>query len=137
MNGTVGNTPGSDGDRLPAPPRGLKSRGRKFWREAVASFEFSDSEAQILIEVCRCMDRLDALNRTINEVGPMVIGSQGQPVVNPALTEARGQQQTLHRLLAALRLPDDDGQALASPRSVAASIAGHAAASHSQLRSVK
>jgi hypothetical protein len=38
----------------------------------------------------------------------MTVGSQGQPVVNPALTEARGQRAVLHRLVAALQMPDLD-----------------------------
>lgn len=125
----------TESTHIPPAPRGLRTRGKAFWDESMDSFEFSDSETAILVEACRCMDRLDALDKTIRDLGPMVTGSQGQPVVNPALTEARGQQQVLHRLLGALRLPDEDGNTLATARSVAASSGGYAAAQQ-RMRSV-
>ena len=58
--------------------------------------------------------------------GPMVRGSQGQPVVHPGLTEARGQRAILHRLIAALRLPDEDGAAVPTGRQIG-SVAANAA----------
>lgn len=93
-------------------PPGLDSRGRAYWEATTAAFDLTDSELQMLIEACRIMDRLDLLDTAIRADGPMVTGSAGQPVVHPGLTEARGQQAVLHRLLAALQLPDEDGEVI-------------------------
>ena len=81
-------------------------RGRRFWRETLSEFELSEAEREILAEVSRTLDDLDRLAVAIADAGAMTVGSQGQPVVNPALTEARGQRAVLHRLVAALQLPD-------------------------------
>ena len=108
------------------PPVGLQTRGKAFWRASVADFDFSTAETALLEEACRCLDRLDLLAATIAQLGAMVTGSQGQPVVNPALTEARGQQLILHRLLAALRLPDAEGEAVPTGRSMSATQAATA-----------
>ena len=103
----------------PRAPAGLGSRGRAYWKTMQAALEFTDTEESLLIEACRCMDRLDALNKSIRDLGPMVEGSSGQPVTNPALTEARGQQAILHRLLGALKLEELDGTSIKSARHVA------------------
>lgn len=92
--------------KIPNAPAGLGSRGRKFWRSTLGEFELSDAEQEILAEACRTLDDLDRLAGLVAEHGSMVTGSQGQPVLNPALTEARGQRLALHRLVAALQLPD-------------------------------
>jgi len=106
-----------------SPPAGLASRGRRFWRSTSGEFELTTAELELLTEACRVLDNLDALAATIAELGPVVAGSQKQPVVNPALTEARGQQLVLHRLLAALALPDDQGEVLPSVQRLRASRA--------------
>lgn len=101
-------------------PKGLNARGRAFWRYATTTFEFTEQEVELLIEACRTLDRLDALADAIAEDGPMTDGSKGQRVVHPAFGEARGQAQSLHRLLAALDLPDEDGASLPSARTTRA-----------------
>jgi len=97
-----------------AAPADLASRGRKFWRETVGSFELTKAELEILREVCRTLDDLDRLAACVLADGAMATGSAGQPVVNPAVSEARGQRAVLHRLVAALALPDDEGAVLPS-----------------------
>ncbi len=81
---------------------------------------------ELLAEACRTLDNLDALAAAIAENGTMVAGSQGQMVVNPALTEVRGQRALLHRLLAALGLKDEDGQQVPTAQTLRASRAGQA-----------
>lgn len=95
--------------KIPTTPAGLGPRGRKYWRKVNADYELTGSEVELLVEICRTLDRLDLLDAAVRELGATTFGSAGQTVVNPALTEARGQQALLHRLVAALRLPDEDG----------------------------
>jgi len=99
-------------------PVGLSHRGRKFWNDALAAYEPSRADLEVLAETCRTLDNLDALAATITELGPMVTGSQGQQVINPALTEARGQRQILHRLMAALAFADEDEAPIPSARHI-------------------
>jgi len=97
----------------PSPtPSNLGPRGAAFWRSVMDAYELSDTETPLLLEACRTLDTLDALDVAVREHGAMTVGSMGQPVVNPALTEARGQRLALHRLLSALALPDDEGNAI-------------------------
>ena len=110
----------------PPPPSGLGVRGRKFWRETVEKYDLSAPELQVLREVCRTMDDLDALASAIAADGATVLGSKGQAVVNPCLTEARGQRLALHRLIAALALPDEDGASMPTAGSIRAKRAAAA-----------
>lgn len=113
-------------ENRPRTPAGLGSRGGKFWRETVAEFDLSGAELHILQEACRTLDDLDRLAGMVETYGATVLGSQGQPVVNPALTEARGQRMALHRLVSALALPDDDGKVTPTAVSMAARKASQA-----------
>lgn len=103
-----------------AAPADLASRGRKFWREITGQFELTKAELEILREVCRTLDDLDRLAACVLADGAMTTGSAGQPVVNPAMAEARGSRALLHRLVAALNLPDDQGDAVPSPQTIRA-----------------
>lgn len=94
------------------PPAGLATRGRAYWHAVVADYDLSPSELAILIEACRTLDNLDQLAAAIARDGATVLGSAGQTVVHPALTEVRGQRLALHRLVSALALPDAEGQSV-------------------------
>lgn len=98
--------------RKPRTPPGLGPRGARYWRTVLADFDLSDSELELLREVCRTLDNLDALADAVARDGATVKGSAGQSVVNPCLTEARGQRALLHRLIAAMSLPDEEGAAV-------------------------
>lgn len=90
----------------PKAPAGLAGRGRKFWREACAKYEFDRQEVELLVEVCRSLDRLDALDALVAEQGQTVTGSTGQTVLHPGIAEARQQRIVLARLVKALAIPE-------------------------------
>ena len=98
--------------KTPKAPSGLGTRGRAYWSHVMGEYELTESETHVLLEVCRTLDNLDRLAESIDREGAMVTGSKGQKVLNPAMTEARGQRLALHRLIAALRLPDDEGESI-------------------------
>lgn len=97
------------------PPRDLAPRGRRFWRSAVAAFQLSEVEFELLRECCRLLDECEALRASVDSEGVTVAGSAGQPRVHPALGELRQHRLALGKLLAQLALPDEEGEALASP----------------------
>lgn len=92
-------------------PAGLDARGRRFWTKTIEVYVLTEGEAELLAECCRTLDRLDTLAAVVAVDGPTATGSTGQVTVHPALTESRNQRLALHRLLAALALPDEDGKA--------------------------
>lgn len=109
--------------RKPAPPADLGGRGRKFWRAAVADFELSGVELELLVECCRLLDECESLRSPVEKDGATVAGSSGQLRVNPAFGELRQHRLALGRLLAQLALPGVDGGALATPRQASARTA--------------
>lgn len=78
--------------------------GQALWESLTTRFTFTEEEQRLLVEACRVADRLDALAGIVDECG-VIVG--GKP--NPALVEARQQQIVLARLVAALRIPDEQG----------------------------
>jgi hypothetical protein len=97
---------------VPKPPTGLKAAGRKLWSSVLGDFELDDHEVPLLLEACRTIDVLNALDALVGREGLMSETSQG-PRVHPAVAEARAQRIALARLLAALRVPlgDQEGNA--------------------------
>jgi hypothetical protein len=91
--------------RRPSPPPGLGLAGRTLWRAIVGGYELNPAEVVILGEASRVADRLTALATALADAPLTVLGSTGQPVVNPLLGEARAQQRVLDQLLRALALP--------------------------------
>jgi hypothetical protein len=85
----------------PRPPKGLGAAGRALWRDANARFVFDAHEIVILVELCRCKDRLELLETAIQDLG--VADADGK--VPQAVREAREQALTAARLAAALRFP--------------------------------
>lgn len=107
-------------------PDGLADRGAAFWRDVTADYDLTDAELHLLHEACRTLDDLDRLAAMVAEHGVTVKGSAGQPVANPAMTEARGQRLALHRLVAALALPDPDDSPIPTPHSIRSVAANRA-----------
>jgi hypothetical protein len=105
-------------DALPPAPEGLGDAGQRLWtaiHAQLAQAEVEDGCRLVLTEreqsllrlAARQADDLALLEESIEQNGAMVTGSKGQPVVNPALAEARQARLAISRLLGALRLPDD------------------------------
>jgi Phage terminase, small subunit len=93
--------------RVPTAPSDLaaRGRGRRFWKRIVGEWECSPAELELLSEVCRSLDELDALRRAVVKDGATVAGSRGQRRNHPALAELRQGRAELRRLLDALGTP--------------------------------
>ena len=97
------------------PPADLATRGRRFWSATTKTYELTDSEMQLLLEVCRLMDECEGLRQAVADDGTTVAGSTGQTRVHPAVGELRQHRLALGRLLAQLALPDEEEQKLPTP----------------------
>jgi hypothetical protein len=82
---------------------------RQLWCDLAESFTFRRDELPLLLEICRTKDRLDWLNAELVGAPATVRKVKGDEVTNPVLVEARMQGAQFGRLMAQLRLPDDDG----------------------------
>lgn len=89
-------------------PAGLAATGRRLWTSALADYEFDAHEELLLLQACRCADRLDRLATEAESSPVTVVNAKGDQVAHPALTESRQQAITLARLLAALRMPSGE-----------------------------
>ena len=90
---------------VPRPPRGLKTGGRKLWREVQERYELEEHESALLREMCRTLDTMEALYVIVEDRGE-VDPETGR--LNPALAEWRQQKIAFARLSGALRLPAGD-----------------------------
>jgi P27 family predicted phage terminase small subunit len=92
-------------------PKGLGNSGRSLWSQIQkalpAQWELDERELAILAAACRQRDDLAKLEASIAKFGVMSVGSKGQPVVNPAVSEARQARLAIGRLLGEISLPDE------------------------------
>jgi hypothetical protein len=96
---------------VPSTPGSLKKRGRALWRTLFSGFEFDPEEKDMVHELCRTLDTIDALSDVIESDGTMIQGSTGQLVLHPAVAERRQQQAAFARMLQMLNLPEAEGGA--------------------------
>jgi hypothetical protein len=87
--------------------------------------DFSDAETELLIEACRVIDTVEALQAVVVADGTTSTGSKGQTVTHPALQELRQQRSLLSRLLPQL---EDVEEATSPALASAASVRGRKAA---------
>lgn len=99
-------------------PSGLKSRGKRLWKQITEDHELDPTQVVILEECCRTADRLDELDSVIQGKGVLELmkfrvpnaldGDSVQVNVSfdNVLGEARQQQNIFKQLLASLRLED-------------------------------
>jgi hypothetical protein len=87
---------------------GLHEAGKRLWLSVVGEYELETHEELLLLQGCRCADRLDSMATALATAPLTVENKRGDEVPHPLLTEARQQSLTLTRLLASLRLPSGE-----------------------------
>lgn len=83
------------------PPRGIGRAGRVMWASIADRFDLEPHELELLRQIARVADRIEACDVAVDAEGVLVEGR-----THPLLIESRLQRLTLGRLVAALRLPD-------------------------------
>lgn len=109
----------------PPVPAGLDERAADLWTGVTCKYDLRVDELYVLEAACREVDLIDAMvirQRSEDLIG---VGSQGQPVAAPLVSELRQHRATLAALMRQLKLPDEDGRA-ASSASEAARAAANA-----------
>jgi hypothetical protein len=95
-------------DELPEPPADLGVRGAELWRGVLADHELRVDELRVLEDACREVDLIERLEAGLQGEPLVVTGSQGQPVAHPNIQELRQHRALVARLLAGLKLPDEE-----------------------------
>lgn len=104
-------------------PEGLNGRGAEFWRSVESAYELAIRDEPVLLEVCRCLNEIDRMERVLAQDGPMAIGSTGQDIAHPLLPSLRAHRLVLDKLLVLLALPDVAGAVAPSLRQRSAKAA--------------
>lgn len=107
-------------------PDGLGSAGSAFFRQVHEAYELDARDGPVLLEVCRTLDEIDALQAVIATEGVMSVGSKAQPVEHPAMAGLRAHRLTLDRLLVRLGLPDAEENAPLTATQIRAKAAAQA-----------
>ncbi len=109
------------------PPEGLGPRALALWTGTVEGVELEAGEVVLLYEACRLVDDIDAMQAALDELGPVVKGSRGQPAASPLIREIRGHKLALQRILRTLlaAMPEEE-----EGRRLSASDRGRKAAIH-------
>lgn len=90
----------------PRAPNGLKARGKALFRQVMQTYVLDPAETVLLIEACKTLDRIDAMEAELARDGLIVAGGRGQlPRPHPLLSELRESQKLASRLVAELALP--------------------------------
>lgn len=97
---------------FPKYPPGLKTRGKRLWRELHETADFSDvPETRLLAEeACYLADEVERVRRIVRAAGKdtRVAGYNGQPVSMPEVEDLRKNQSLLLSMIKSLRMPDED-----------------------------
>jgi hypothetical protein len=83
-------------------------RGATFYEGITGDFDLKADDTELLAEVARMLDLLDALREAAKD-GPIITDARGNLVVHPAIIEARQVREAVRKSLHALGVPDENG----------------------------
>lgn len=85
-------------------PALITGAGLNLWRELHAALDFTVTERQIAVELCRTVALCEVLAGELDVLGPVAAGQRGIRV-NPIAAELRQQRLVAARLVASLNIP--------------------------------
>jgi hypothetical protein len=89
-------------------PKNLGSKGRALWKKLTDLVDFEPHELSLLEDVCRQEDLIERLDKELRSSDLMIVGSQGQAVINPIVQEIRQHRTVKAGLMAKIAIPDSD-----------------------------
>ncbi|MCX4780907.1 P27 family phage terminase small subunit [Streptomyces sp. NBC_01264] len=90
------------------PPVGLGLQGSRLWKVITEENDLRTDELRVLEDACREVDLIERMHAELQDAQLVVKGSMGQDVANPLVQELRQHRALVARLLAALKLQDDE-----------------------------
>lgn len=98
-------------------PAGLGARGRRLWDAVTGEYDLRTDEKELLLELCREYDLIEALEDVRRTVDLVDVGSTGQSRMHPVVGELRQRRLVVARLSSELALPDEDDEGNSSAMS--------------------
>lgn len=101
----------TDDPVIPRSPSGLKAAGKALWRAIHLAYDFEDAPEKLVIleQAARTADVTARLQAVVDKAYDLrVLGSQGQPVAMPEVSELRQYRALLASLLKAVNCPEDE-----------------------------
>ncbi|WP_196325799.1 hypothetical protein [Mycobacteroides chelonae] len=98
----------SENIEIPKYPKGLKTAGRRFWREVFTTYYLTDSPEEMFLveEAARTTDVITRLQNTVDTAQSLrTRGSRGQDVAIPELDALRAYRAQFASLLKQLDFP--------------------------------
>lgn len=95
-------------------PEGITGAGLDLWNQLHSALDFTMTEHQITVELCRTVTLCELLDKELAVTGPVIDGQRGLKM-NPIAAELRQQRLTAARLVASLDIPPLDPES-ARPR---------------------
>ena len=92
-------------DAIPAAAAGSSEAATRLWNSVMEAYELEQHELVLLVQACRTVSTLDALDAEVQRDGAVVATAGGGKKASPAAIESRQQSVALARIIAALRLP--------------------------------
>lgn len=87
-------------------PASLGEQGSALWLEITGGYSLRPDEVRMLVDACREADLVERLEIELRDSPLMVVGSQGQLVSSPLVSEVRQHRSVVASLLKSLKLPD-------------------------------
>lgn len=107
-------------------PVGLTDAAAKVWVDITTKYVMRADELRILEDACFEMGLVDQMQAELSGSSMTVMGSQGQQVPNPLLSEVRQHRAIVKTLIGSLKLPDDGAGDSVGATSAAARAAANA-----------
>lgn len=127
-DGRSASDDGALAEQLANPPTGLSDAGTALWTSIAGTWVLRADERQVLADAAREADLIARLSAALASSPLTVLGSQGQEVASPFVSELRQHRNCLAALLRQLKLPDEDTEADAGLTQAQKSAAARAAA---------
>lgn len=95
---------------VPKYPKELEKSGRMLWKALHDEIDFEPWETLAVLELCRTADRMQRIDddHAALRRPSTTINSKGDEVTHPLVVEARMTGAAYTKLLASLRLPDQE-----------------------------
>lgn len=85
-------------------PVGLGGEAAKMWEHIMSSYELTQPECRLVVDLCREIDLVNRLEKEWGTADTVVKGSQGQPVGNPIMSELAQHRRVIAGHVKQLRL---------------------------------
>lgn len=90
-------------------PKALLKGGRALWKSVLSGWDVPEEQHQLLLNVCRCQDRIDKLTRILDKEGPTARNRWQVPIAHPAALLLRSEVSNFSQLYRLLQLEAPSG----------------------------